>query len=307
MTGRERRARRNYLGGTDLGAILKVHPYRTDLMVVCEKKYGVQTPENDAMRRGTRMEPYVARMVADEMGVPLRRGTTVRHSEHRFLGANPDYIARDGSQIIEIKTHSPWVATKYGESGSGEIPAHEWVQVQHYMHLTGIHRATLAVLFGLDDFRLYPVDYAPVACGSMVEQARDWWARYIMGDEEPVATGLDLGWLAAHFPVDTGVAVDATSEIDTVVDDYRAARAFSAEAESNEANLKAMLQQFMGSAAVLSSSHGDITWKAAKDSHKIDWQAVAIAMAAPVKLIEQHTTTVPGSRRFVTPRAWTKE
>jgi len=41
------------------------------------------------------------------------------------------------------------------------------------------------------------------------------------------------------------------------------------------------------------------TWKAAKDSQKTDWQAVAVEAGVGPELIKKHTNDVAGSRRFL--------
>ena len=309
---------RTFLGATDMAAILRVHPQRSELQVWAEKKHGVFGVETAPMRRGSRMEPFIADMISDEYGLnlimpdTLREFGTFRHPQYSQLGASPDRLIAEDMRPVEIKSHEWFIRDKYGDAESQDVPPEKWVQVQMQLHMLHfafpeVDNGFIFPLFGLDDLRRHPIEYAPVACLQMEKTGLEWWARYILGDEEPVAAGLDLGWLSEHFPVDTGVVVDATPEIDAIVDDFRAARAFCADAEENEANLKAQLQQFMGSASVLSTAHGDITWKAAKDSSKTDWQAVARALEAPAKIIEAHTTTVPGSRRFLTPRAWTRE
>ena len=82
--------------------------------------------------------------------------------------------------------------------------------------------------------------------------------------------------------------------------ELRAARESLRQAEMREEALADALKLAIGERSGLSiAGQAVVTWKAAKDSTRTDWEAVAAALQPPPELIAVHTVTKPGSRRFI--------
>lgn len=304
--------RTKFLGATDIAAVLGVDPYRSALQVSMEKRGEVDPPEVTAvMRRGLRMEPLVAEMYSEEKGVsivkaaPLMLGTA-----HAPLVASPDYYVTtpDGEvYLLEIKTHSPWLRETYGDEGTDAVPYKEIVQTQWQMHCSGLKRADIAVLFGLDDLAVFTVRYDPELGAAIEQTATDFWTRFVVGDEVPPASApVDNELLARRYPESAENTVWASEEVSRAAADLRKTRRQLAELEAEADGLKAFLKQQMGEAAVLDCHDlGTITWRASKPTTRAKCDFKRLAADYPTAYDECVTeTTAPGVRRFCVPRAW---
>lgn len=140
--------RRSYLGGTDVAAILEVHPFRTPRMVYLEKKGLVEPPVlNESMVHGQNLELYVMRLYRLETGRRLHRSRFFRHREFPFLGVNPDYEVRGERGLLECKTASQWAGEEFGDAPDA-IPNRYRVQCLWQLALTGREWCDLGVLIG---------------------------------------------------------------------------------------------------------------------------------------------------------------
>jgi len=300
--------RKGYIGATDLAAILGMHPYRSALLVY-QDKLGLGDPEpmSAAMKRGIKMESYVAEFYAEDANVELRKAPTYRHLEKPHIGVNPDYeaLASDGSidHLVEMKTHNVFMAKGYGPAGTDEVPEHEVIQCQYQMHVSGIHRCVLYVMFGHDDLRPYPFDYDPEVGGMLEEAADRFWIDHILAQIPPDFVGhpSEEEWLKRRFPTDSGQIVYSNPEVDECCAQLGRVKADIDELEAVELSLVTRIKAHMADASVLSSSSGQFTWKATKDTETTDWKAVAVELKAPADLIRKHTFSKPGVRRFLTP------
>ena len=71
--------------------------------------------------------------------------------------------------------------------------------------------------------------------------------------------------------------------------------------EEEQTRLYTQVMKAMGDSEILKGESGKViaTWKAPKDSVKVNWEGVATALHADDKLIAKFTTIKKNSRRFV--------
>mgnify|MGYP002045063847 FL=1 len=89
------------------------------------------------MRRGSAREPATAAAAGARPGVAWRETGLWLDPQRPWLGASPDRISADGSQLLECKSVARLPAA--GPSAA------QLVQVQLQMLVTGVHRAVLAL------------------------------------------------------------------------------------------------------------------------------------------------------------------
>lgn len=94
-------------------------------------------------------------------------------SKYPFMRANLDGIADDG-RVVEFKTSSK--SDGWGEVGTDEIPDYYMTQVQHYLAVTGVKTADVAVLIGGNDFRIYTVEADEELQALLIERESEFWA-----------------------------------------------------------------------------------------------------------------------------------
>jgi putative phage-type endonuclease len=312
-------ARRAGIGGSDIGAIMGLSPWRSPLDVYLDKT-ATEPPEevqNDAMYWGTVLEEVVAREYATRTGRKVQRVTTMlRHPKHEWMLGNIDRaIVAEGSRarldafgrlagaegILECKTASAYKAEEWsGPDGSDAMPVYYAAQCMWYLAIAGLDWCDVAVLIGGQQYHLRRVERDEATIRGMIEQAEAFWRRHVLAGVPPEPrTGAEAAKLFAR---DNGDLREICGDGD-LLETYnalRAARAGLADAELDVDQLADKVKLAIGPAAGLALDGKPIvTWKAAKDTQATDWKAVAAALNAPPEIVAAHTITKPGSRRFI--------
>ena len=149
------KTRRSGIGGSDAAAVCGQSHWRTALQVYLSKvgEYdGESTPDQ---YRGTLLEPAVRQMYADATGLVVEtpRGV-MRHPQLAFVLASLDGIA-SGRRVVDFKTARS--RRGWGEPGTDEVLSDILYQMEHYMAVTGLPVADVAVFFGSFEFEIYTV------------------------------------------------------------------------------------------------------------------------------------------------------
>ena len=203
-------ARKKGIGGSDAGAILGVSPWKTPLQVYMDK-VGATDPiqDNDSMFWGRTLEPVIRQRYADvtnrKVVVP---DTLITHPKFEFMIGNLDGITSD-NRVLEIKTARS--AEGWGEPGSNEIPDSYMIQVQHYMLITAIPVADVAVLIGGSDFRIYEIPAEPELMELMIEKETGFWSRVINRDPPEPITYQDMLLKYGRASKESRVQADAVA------------------------------------------------------------------------------------------------
>jgi putative phage-type endonuclease len=201
--------RRSFIGGSDAGAVMGLSHYGSPLTVYMEKKGMAQVEENEAMLRGSIMEPYIRQLTQKEFpNMEIEESAFIFQSnEHPFMGANvdgfifideeqqkelpfpPDHFTNKclGLGIHEIKTSQDG----YGFS-EDEIPDAYYAQVQHYMSVLDLPWAILSVyIISKNKIRHYPIMRDDTFITRLIEAEKDFWENYFVPGVMPSAMGLD--------------------------------------------------------------------------------------------------------------------
>jgi len=130
-------ARNQGIGGSDIGALMGMNPWRKPLTVLGEKRGEIEPDEaNLLMRAGSHMESMIRDVCYEQRPefkpMPKRLGT-VRHKDHPFVLANADEVAYDnhGFTVIEYKNVTSPFAAKHWKDGG--FPIWAWAQLQWYL------------------------------------------------------------------------------------------------------------------------------------------------------------------------------
>lgn len=307
-------ARRSGIGGTDIAAILGLSPYRTAVDVWLDKTgQAAQVAENEAMYWGNRLEDVVAQEFAARTGLRVQRvNSLLRHPSHQFALASIDRAivepgraarAKDGvlvgaSALLECKTASAYASQDW--TGDDQMPIQYAAQCMWYLAVSGLQTCHVAALIGGNTFVTRKVERDEETIATMLEQARSWWQRHIIKGERPEPkTVTDVTLLFAR---DDGDVIDIDSDTDALVsvNELRMLREQRSDIDGKIEAVENAIKLRIGQASGLAiGGKPVVTWKAAKDSTKTDWRAVAADARATGEMIQAHTETVPGSRRFI--------
>jgi putative phage-type endonuclease len=183
--------RKTYIGGSDLGSILGINNFRTELDVYFEKtSEGVaENTAGEAAYWGTVLEDVVAQEYAKRTGFKIEKPAgLIRHSEYPFIACNLDYWVIDNesnTHILECKTANQMKVTCWGEEGTNQIPESYLYQVAYYAAITGINRVDIAVLIGGQDFRIYRYDKDEIMEDKLIRVAKKFWNNHVIAGVPP--------------------------------------------------------------------------------------------------------------------------
>jgi len=304
--------RKEFIGASEISAAMGINPWVSRYRL-WQLKSGVdEQAESIRMRVGQRLEDELLQWWQDNRPHKAYRRTQfiLFVDEEHKLAATPDALGDDGKILIECKTAERG-AKGWGEPGTDQIPPYYLVQVAaqvHCLRKNGFspERVELPVLFGLGTVELYavPVDAHLVELGEKcAEEALAFW-RLVEAGVPPEAFGQEAVALAQekYRLAQIGTIREANEEEEELIRKLIDSQEKLKAAEEEVATIKARIMERMGTAEVLRSSLGTITWKNTKEQVKTDWEKVARALNPPDELIARYTEIRPGTRRFLGPK-----
>lgn len=218
------------IGGSDAPVVCGVSPYRTPLELWMEKTGEAVTITGDdtspAMYWGTMLEDVVARefgMRHPELMI-RRRNAILQHPDHPWMLANIDRGIIDtvnGNGVLEVKTGSAYRA---GEWDGDQVPDHYMLQVMHYLAVTGLQYAYLAVLLGGQNYLERRVDRDDALIADLIAIEQDFWRLVETRTPPPLdGTPASSAFLKRKYPEGNGESIDLPDEADTLVEQYQQA------------------------------------------------------------------------------------
>lgn len=184
-------ARRSGIGGSDIGAILGLSPYKTAYDVFLDKTASVEHKESDSMYWGTVLEDVVASEYQKRSSLRVQRvKQLLRHPEHNFAIANIDRAIinpeiagnvrwKNGKlttdRILECKTANGFAASEWGDPGTDFVPDTYLLQCQWYLGITDTQVADLAVLIGGNDYRTFTIARDDSLFSDLLAEAETFW------------------------------------------------------------------------------------------------------------------------------------
>ncbi len=201
------------IGGSDIGIILGLNPYKSKFELWLEKTGQTEPPEidNQFVEWGNLLEPVIRKKFSDETGFKVNKNNFVlQHDTHEFMIANIDGEVQDpafsGKGILEIKTASAHMKKEWDNG----CPIHYMAQLQWYFGVTDAEYGYICVLIGGNDFRYFLVHRDDYIIDKMISEA-DRFTKQVNLRMPPEIGGSDTEtkWLAKTFPE----AVDETLEM----------------------------------------------------------------------------------------------
>ena len=202
ITEEQRRERLNYLGSSDVAAILGMSRYATPISVWAEKT-GTLPPEDISsklqIKVGNKMEAVVAELFMEETGKTVHRvNETIYHKEHPFIACNLDRRVIGERAILEIKTASAYRLKEFDQE---ELPAETMVQVYHQLMVTGWPKAYLCILVGNTDLIIREIPADPQVQADLLKKEVSFWTDFVAPRVMPtMVTRYDAEVIGSLFP-----------------------------------------------------------------------------------------------------------
>ena len=298
------RDRSKYIGGSDIGAILGLSPFKSPLAVWMEKTgKEVKAVDSLPLRFGSFVEEFVANEYAKATGFALRHDESIYiHPDHPYMSAHIDrFVHEEGlhmpaTKILECKTANPFSRAQWGEVGSDQVPMSYLCQCVWYMAITGIEKTDLAVLFGNTDFRIYTILRDPELENLVLEKAHHFWHEHVLKNQPPPAqTPEDCQLLFQRG--DSSKTLEANAETLALLERLQTLHYQGNACEEEITTLKTQIMAQMQDAEVL-AHQGQVlaTWKAPKASYRLDAKRLEAEERA---IYEKYKVASQVSRRFV--------
>ena len=268
--------RKTYIGGSDLGSILGINNFRTELDVYFEKTTEGIVEDNvgDAAYWGTILEDVVAAEYAKRTGFKIEKPAgLIRHSEYPFIACNLDYWVIDdqgNSHILECKTANQMKVTCWGEEGTNQIPESYLHQIAYYAAITGATRVDIAVLIGGQDFRIYRYDKDEVMESKLIRVAKKFWNNHVLAGIPPKPRTQEDA--AKLYPKANGLEVRADDIVLTKVQVLQDLKAREKTLAEEIKELQLYIKNYMQDGELLVGEEGRCyaTWKNSKGRASLD-------------------------------------
>ena len=317
--------RSKFLGGSDAAAVMGLSPWSTPVELWQQKtgrkpkSLTVDPAAEKRYARGHRLEPFIRDMAVDklrEQGLQVELLTYNERyvdPEFGFLACEIDFeLLLTGEIEIGGKTHvfdrehvnadaksvTGFARKKWGQEDTEDVPIEYAAQFMHGLMVTGRRYCLVAALRSFDDVDLYWTVRDEETIAGMRPKLVSFWLDHVLADVPPDPMHFDD--IKALFPLDNGLAVEASQDIADKVEQLREVRARIKEFEEAEEALKFEVAEFISPHTRLTFGGRDLmTWKGQNDT-RLD--QVALREAHPDIFTEFARTKVVRVLRFVTPK-----
>ena len=254
--------RRGGIGGSDIAAILGENPWRSPIDVWLEKTGRVEDQDpTERMVWGTRAEDMIAGgYAADYVKVVRRVNAILCHKDHPHHRANLDRLIIDptrGNGVLEVKNVGAWGEKAWADDN---VPPHYMLQLQWYLHVTGLSWGVFAALIGGNKLIVRETQYDPELAAIMVQAAADFW-QCVTDDTMPPAVSGDSEAVASIYPESNGDTTLLSVDASALVRQYIECKEAIATLEQSLDGIKARIQQEMGSAEIGLADGYRVSWK----------------------------------------------
>jgi len=252
----------------------------------------------EAVQMGHVMEPVIANLAQNKLKVELKKiEESLTHPKEAWFKSHFDFVGTENGQtiLVECKNYGSHQRNKFDDVANS-IPAPDFAQLVHETAVFGNTRIYLAVLFGGQEFVMFPYDISDQQKDELIQQMAKVWAHVQTGTTLPPE---DLEQVKLLYPKDNPESVRMASR--SVEEACQALRSIKEEIkllEGREEQLQTLIAGFMETASSLQTIDGKVlaTWKAAKASNKFDAKLFEQSMPDVYKSFIRE---VPGSRRFL--------
>lgn len=252
--------RHRYIGGSDAAAVVGMNPWVSPLALWAEKTGKLPGFEgNLATEVGTYMEEFVARKFTEVTGKKVRKcNLSWFNSDYPWAIANIDREIIGEDAGLEIKTTSELNLKKFK---NGEYPANYYVQIVHYLAVTGKKRWYLAVLIGNKEFRWFTIERDEEEIKALMDAEREF-AALVATNTPPAADGSasTKDTLNALYPNSNFDAIGIGS-FERDLDKYFALKAQAKELEEQIGTIENRIKAHLGEYERGEGEKYRISWK----------------------------------------------
>jgi putative phage-type endonuclease len=185
LTQADLEARKQFIGASEVAAVLGVSPFKTAFEVWAEKTGRVEPfAGNKYTDGGNRFEPVVLDWAEEKLGA-LERNVVCKFGDAP-VASTCDALTVERSPV-EAKTAGLFrpLPEGWGEDGSDNVPDFYLIQCQAQMLCTGADVAHLAAFLGGRGFAMFTIQRSEKICKFLADFLPEWWNRHVVADSAP--------------------------------------------------------------------------------------------------------------------------
>lgn len=268
--------RKRGIGGSDVSCLLGINKWKSEIELWLDKTNQTNElpAENEAMQWGNIMEPIIRNHFAEVTGKPVVEvKAMLQHPEYPYMLADVDGLTVDdfgNPAILEIKTASEYKRSEWED----DIPTYYQTQVQHYLCVTGVKKAYVAVLIGGNSFKVYEVDADMEIQSMLIAVEQEFWNK-VKNMIRPEMDGSDAAKNLLDNIYHGGIAEQIVLPTEAVeyVDQYIEACAEEDNAKAKKQEASNRIKEIMGDYDKAKCLNHTISWKSVS-SERLDTKAL---------------------------------
>lgn len=257
--------RKNSIGGSEIAAAVGLSRWSSPFKLWAEKTEQIKREDkpNQYMYWGTVLEEVIRAEFSKQSGYKFITTSAIFASNaYPYLTANLDGYVDLGNgnfAVLECKTCNVFAAEDWADGG---CPIEYYMQCQHYLCVTGLKSAFLAVLIGGNDFRIVKIDRDEGAIALIISKGAEFM-QHIKQLTPPPISATDNDIIAQLYPLSdkSKPPIELPASFETVLSDYFWAKSsldtLKQTKEAAEAKIKEYLKE--NENAILGNYK--ITWK----------------------------------------------
>lgn len=249
------------IGGSDASAVIGFNPYKSAYTLWAEKTGKIPEFEGNLTTEvGSYLEEFVAKLFERETGKKVRRKNRMLvNSQYPCAFADVDRLVVGEKALLEIKTTNSFPIMK--QVRNGEFPEQYYAQVVHYLAVSGLEKAYLAVLIGCRDFKVFELERDEDEISALMCAEEEFWFGYVKTNTPPSADG-------ASSTSDTLTAIYPESNDNTVslmayesdLKQYMTYTSLIKDVEKQRDEVANRIKAFLGESGRGESNHYKVSW-----------------------------------------------
>lgn len=178
------------IGGSDAASVIGLNPYKGAYTLWAEKTGKIPEFEGNLTTEvGSYLEEFVAQLFTRETGKKVRRKNRIlANTDYPFAFADVDRLVVGEKALLEIKTTNSFPVMK--KIKNKEYPEQWYCQMTHYLAVSGLERAYLAVLVECREFKVFELERDDAEIAALMREEEAFWQK-VQTNTPPPADGLE--------------------------------------------------------------------------------------------------------------------
>ena len=248
------------IGGSESGSVVGFNPYKSAYALWAEKTKKIPEFEGNLITEvGSYLEPFVAELFERETGKKVRRKNRILvNTDYPWAFADVDRLVVGEKALLEIKTTNSLPNMR--KFKNGEYPESWYCQITHYLAVSGLEKAYLAVLIGCREFKVFEIERDEDEIAALMGAEEKFWNN-VKTNTPPVADGLKSTSeaISAIYPDSNGDIVSLMA-YETDLMQYLALKTQIEALEEQQKQMANRVKAFMKEAGKGESNRYKVSW-----------------------------------------------